>query len=173
MPVQNSTAQKWRLIGKLMSIYCLLSWAVVLLFYFFGNLDLAQYKTTNPIFFYPLRRFVVFFEQAFWGALREETLYRGPIWFLTVAGLNFTAISALRQKWSKWHYFLIGLAIFIPNVYWIKGHHVLPFLVFFAGLGWGWLVYKTGSLWPAIVSHVMANVLIYFGIKLAGLFIKV
>lgn len=168
-----SLHQKWLLTGKLMIAYCLLIPVIILLLFFFGRLDLVHYKLGHQEFYYPLNRFGDFFKMIFLGALREETYYRGPVWLLAVSGLSLILTSNLTAKQYNLRYLLFGLTVLIPNIYWIRGHSVLPWLVFLAGLGWGWLVYKTGSLWPAVVSHTIVNVLIYFGIKLAGLFIKI
>lgn len=166
-----SLRQKWFLLGKLMVAYCLLTPIIIFLIYLSGHLNLAYYKSVHQEFYFPLNQFGNFFTLILREVLWEETCYRSPTWLLAVSRLNLTSTLTLRRY--NLHYLLFGLTIIIPDIHWAVGHSVLPFLVFLAGLGWGWLVYKTKSLWPAVVSHVTANLLIYFGLKLAGLFIKI
>ena len=166
-------SQKWLLTAKLMSVYCLLAPAVIWLIYLSGYLDLPGYRAAHQDLFYPLSQSRNLFRSIVREAILEEVLFRTPIWILAVCELTLTLTSNLTSKQYRLKFFLIGLAILMPNIYWAVDHSVLIPFVFAAGFGWGWLVYKTKALWPAIVSHATANFLIYFSIKLAGLFIKI
>ena len=160
---------KWILIFKLLSLYCLIAPILILALYLSGNLKISNYQFNSPSFFVPFDKFGMFFETHTWtGPFLEETLYRGPIWIWAVVGG-----SLLKKKWPKLNFVLTFLIILIPTFLWMETHSTLSWAVFCAGLGWGWLVYKTKSLWPAIVSHSFANILIYFSIKFVGLFIKI
>lgn len=161
---------KWLLTGKMLAAYCILAPATIWLFYLSGNFDLEKIKIAQKEYFslFNFSQFWYFLKDEVWeGPLLEETLYRSPIWLLAVGGI------ASRVERSKLNLFWVWLVIIIPNIHWTTTHFVFDWVVFVAGLGWGWLVYKTGSLWPAIISHAAANLLIYFGIKFAELFIKI
>jgi membrane protease YdiL (CAAX protease family) len=37
-------------------------------------------------------------------------------------------------------------------------------ITFLVGLGFGWLVRRTNSLWPAVIIHAVADIALQFGI---------
>ena len=88
------------------------------------------------------------------GPILEEVLFRGAIQ------------GFLMRKFSNpWVGIVIASAIFgIVHL-----NPVQVFYAFFLGLVFGWLYYRTGSLMPCIVGHVLNNSLaaltMYFGIE--------
>lgn len=160
--------EKWRLIFKTVAVNAILVFAVVWIAYLLGEANLADYQTYNHSFFLPMGQFGQFLkEKAFASLILEEMFYRGPVWFLSSAGLVF-CLGKYRV-----HLVLIWLAILIPDYFWAMSHYPAKLPVFIAGIGFGWLVYRTKALWPAIVAHFIANIAIYFAIKIASVFIKI
>lgn len=163
----NFPREKWLLIGKFMAIYCIVAPVVILIIYLSGNLAINAYKSAHKEYFYPINKFYSFFWVNVWpSSVVEEIESRGSIWLLGISGFTLT----IRRR--KLDLLLVWLAILIPDLYWALAHSVLSLPIFAAGIGWGYLVYKTKSLWPAIIAHASANILIYFFIKFAGLFVK-
>ena len=161
-----STSQKWKLVLKLTLLYGLLAPLIPLILTASDHLNIGFYKWRAGSFFYPWAQFWSFFEiNALNGPILQETLYRGPVWLLAVSGL------VIKQK--RINFLFVCTVILIPNFFWASTHFALSWAVFLAGLGWGWLVYKTKSLWPAIVCRSLANTLIYLAIKLMTLHMKI
>ncbi len=158
-------SDKWLLLFKVTAIYSIFAPTAVFIIYISGNLHIEIYKSVQNEFFYPLSKFGNFFRSAVLQyPILEESFFRGPVWILSACGVS------IRHRLG---FFLIWAAIIFPTAYWALNHTVLVIQVFIAGVGWGWLTYRTKSLWPAIASHALANALIYFGIKFAGLFLKI
>lgn len=160
--------EKWRLVFKAMCCNILLVAATAAIMNYFGEITLSDYKNRCPQFFSPLGEFGKFFWESVWiTGILEEVLYRGPVWILSSVGLVFYIRNFRLHPWLIW------LAILIPNYFWAIGHTPAALPIFVAGLSYGWLVARTGSLWPAIVAHCASNLLIYLAIKIALLFIKI
>jgi hypothetical protein len=80
-------------------------------------------------------------------ALPEELLFRGVLQgeIAERTGRPATAVIAAAAAFAAAHVLLGG------------GPQSL--LTFFPGLGFGWLRARTGSIWPAVAAHAVANVL--------------
>ena len=123
--------------------------------------DLAE---DRPDYFIPVDEFrAKFREQVFEGALLEEIYARWPLWF-------FMAVFFDKLKHhDRLKLILTAFALTIPTIYWVGLLEVASYPIsaslFCAGVGWGILVVKTRSFWPAVVAHTCANTLIYFALK--------
>lgn len=165
MKISAKVLYKWVLIFKLTALYGVLAPGVMIIVYYAGLLNLELYKQMHQELFYPWNRFPEFFRTYVWIIpILEESWSRGPVWLLSISGLN------LNNKYVR---LLAVILVILPSASWAVGHPVLVLPVFAAGIGWGWLVFKTRSLWPAIVAHGLSNTLIYLGIKLTGLFLQI
>lgn len=96
------------------------------------------------------------------GPILEEVLFRGAIQ------------GYLMRKFSNpWVGIIIASLIFGI----IHLNPIQVFYAFFLGLAFGWLYYRTGSLMPSIIGHVLNNSLaacmMYFGIDEAEMNIEV
>ena len=95
----------------------------------------------------------------------EEIVYRAPVRLLT----GFMVLWGVRQKrWSQLFVWAIGLSL---NLHWAFSIHrgiesLLWIPVFFAGIPWLWLVIRTNHLWPAIFCHTIANLGVFFLVKI-------
>lgn len=93
----------------------------------------------------------------------EEFVYRGPI-VIAVSLLLFFKVR--NRYWPALFLWSAGLCL---NFYWAYGHseyHRLWWIpVFTAGIPWLWLVIRTNRLWPSMVCHGIANLSIYFLVK--------
>ncbi|MDP3696550.1 MAG: CPBP family intramembrane metalloprotease [Candidatus Taylorbacteria bacterium] len=164
----DPAGEKWWLVFKVMGWNLLLVAITASIMHYFGELTLNDYKNACPQFFSPFGEFRKFFRETVWiTGIVEEVLYRGPVWVLSSTGLVFYIRNFRLHPWLFW------LAILIPNYFWAIGHSPAALPIFVAGLGYGWLVARTRSLWPAIVAHCASNLLIYLVIKIAALFIKI
>jgi len=98
----------------------------------------------------------------------EEFIYRGPI-ILVAALLLF-----FKVKGRRWLTLLLWIAGLFLSFHWARehiGYHTLLWVpVFVAGIPWLWLATETKKLWPSVVCHSMANLSIYFLIKIYQLF---
>jgi membrane protease YdiL (CAAX protease family) len=84
-------------------------------------------------------------EELYWrGFLHRETSDRRP---------RGTTIFLMAACYASYHGVTVFLLVADPAV-------ALVFMaaIFAAGLGWGWLREKTGSVWPALLSHAGATV---------------
>ena len=88
------------------------------------------------------------------GPVLEEVLFRGAIQGFLMRKFN-----------NPWVGIVIASAIFGI----VHMNPIQVFYAFFLGLVFGWLYYRTGSLMPCIVGHVLNNslaaVTMYFGIE--------
>lgn len=160
----------WRQIAKTLLINALTVPTIILILFWSGvvNQSLTDIVETFEhgywLFFAPLSQFSdFFFEYAVRPALLEELAYRSQIRIAM-------AFIVLLKKDSKWLWILalwiIGLAL---NFHWAASHTTNAYVwipVFTAGVAWLWLVIKTNRLWPSIVCHAVANLSIYFVIKI-------
>lgn len=94
--------------------------------------------------------------QLFCVALPEEFFYRGYI------QTALTKILGSRKKFSK---FAVPLAICLSSVLFAFSHlpsgNIARLLTFFPGLLFGFLRYKSGGLWSAILCHAACNLMMY------------
>ena len=83
-----------------------------------------------------------FITAAFVAPIVEEVVFRGAI------------LRALLQKnWNPWYAILISAAIFgIIHMNLTQG-----FSAFAVGIFMGWLFYRTRSIWPGVIIHMMNN----------------
>ncbi len=166
--ISNIPYHKWLLVFKVLAFDIIVVAVVLTIMYLSGNLGSTNYRSAYSAFFYPLNQFDYFFRSTAWQtALREEAYYRGPIWILSASGFT------LSIKGRKLDNLLVWSTILIPTAFWAYSHEAFNLPIFIVGISWGWLVARTKSLWPAIVSHMTANVLIYFALKILLLFIKI
>lgn len=98
-----------------------------------------------------------------------QKMLDGPQWPLTVIAV---AIGAPLSEELLFRGFLLSAlaqtrvgfwpAAIVVNVLWTGLHYGYTLAglveVFFAGLYLSWLVWRTGSLWPALVCHAAANI---------------
>jgi len=96
------------------------------------------------------------------GPISEEIWFRGVVWALAVSNIRLIYRGLDATKPITW-ILLTALTLFWSISY---PSHIIHYSIFTAGMFWGWLVIKTKSLWPAIVSHSLANLTIYFAVKL-------
>jgi len=153
-----SVKEKWQWFAKVMLANAILVPIIAAFCYFVFQLrfNLSNY----PSFLLPLSRFSEFL----WDAMIkqpviEEITYRGIVW-LFIIPLD----RAVQNQYYK--IFFVWILIVVPTLYWAISIHPVPLPVFFAGLTWGWLIVKTRSFWPALVSHGFSNCLLYFLIKI-------
>ena len=138
--------------------------------------ELKSYAEIRPDYFLPTNDFFVFLgSSALKPAFVEEIQFRllpyvlmaMLIFLFTKYGIYKNGGSKLLQKIA---YVIIWIPFLIGTYYWILIHsyHFSPILipVFFAGLTWSWLIIRTGSWWPALVAHILANTTIYFFVKI-------
>lgn len=153
---------KWWLVFKLMALYSMVALIMVGILKLSGH-HLMEYSNQYPMYFSPLKDFRFFFWLVVWEAgLIEEAATRGPMWLLIAS--DFT--------WTIGRYAIDRLCLLIiltvcTFLWATTGHPAFNWSIFAAGMGWGWLVYKTKSLWPAVVSHMLANLMIYLAIHFA------
>ena len=111
-------------------------------------LVLATLRTFGPVAFEPHPNWPVLFAN-FASNFYEEFIYRGVILGLLLKVLND------QHRW---------LAVLLSALLFTQGHlHYPPALiavVLAAGLTWGWLTVRYRSLWPAWVSHMLADTII-------------
>lgn len=111
-------------------------------------LVLATVRTMGPVNLDPHPNWPVLFAN-FASNFYEEFIYRGVILGLLLVVLNG------RHRW---------LAILVSALLFSQGHlHyplVLVAVVLVGGLTWGWLTVRYQSLWPAWVSHMVADTII-------------
>jgi len=179
----KSLKHKWMLIWK---VYILNSVIMPMIFLtvacFFNPVynDLQKYAAGRPAFASPWSNFFSFFKsQILDVAFREEIDYRLYTWLLISTvyfGLfilrRFKPNNQLENNSLLWSsvWFIVWDVALITNIFWVKMHAssfsyvFIP--LFVAGLSWNWLIIKTGKLWPAIASHMLANLSIYFLIKI-------
>jgi membrane protease YdiL (CAAX protease family) len=112
------------------------------------GLVLIAIRTLGPVIFQPHPNWPVLFAN-FASNFYEEFIYRGVILGLLLAVLNGQ---------HRWLAMLLSAALFT------QGHlHYPPVLVavvLVAGLTWAWLTVRYQSLWPAWVSHMLADTII-------------
>jgi membrane protease YdiL (CAAX protease family) len=111
-------------------------------------LVLATLRTFGPVAFEPHPNWPVLFAN-FASNFYEEFIYRGVILGLLLKVLND------QHRW---------LAVLLSALLFTQGHlHYPPALiavVLVAGLTWAWLTVRYRSLWPAWVSHMLADTII-------------
>lgn len=164
----NLATEKWRLIWKVMAFNSLIVAITVLFLWLIGYVSLGDFKRIHEGYFFPLKKsYSYLFSHCLESPIWEEISFRTPIWILSSTGLVFIL------KKFRLGLILAWLAILIPDYFWAINHSPAALPVFLAGISFGWLVFKTRSLWPAIVAHCGANLSIYFCIKLTALFIKI
>ncbi len=167
--ISNIPYYKWFLIFKVILFNIAVVSIILIAMYPFVNFgSVASFRSYYPTYFYPLNRFDYFFINTAWqAALSEETYYRSPIWILSASGFT------LSIKGRRFDDLFIWSAIIIPTIFWTCRHDSFNLPVFIVGVSWGWLVSRTRSLWPAIISHMTANIIIYFALKILLLFVKI
>ena len=183
----DSLKQKWILIWKVYLLNSIIVPVLLLNLSLFVKPifnDIKQYASSRPAFNTPLSQFFPFFrDQVLDIAWKEELHYRiyawlavSAIWLCIYVGYRLKAKDWLEKYSFEWFliWFLVWNVATISNLYWVKGHSAtfnyvfIP--LFIAGLSWNWLIIKTGKLWPAIVSHMLANTSLYFLIKMLQFF---
>ncbi len=161
-----STARKWKLIFKVLALNALVVPILLLISQeFISQERVGHLVHSYPEFYYEsFRIFGSFLKKyVFETAILEESYARGLLWLLIVSKMKVVMF-----KKHDLTSLVLWASLIIPTFQWATLHPIfLP--VFFAGLTWGWLVIKTKSMWPAVVSHMLANLSIYFLIKLVQL----
>ncbi|OHB21692.1 MAG: hypothetical protein A2939_04890 [Parcubacteria group bacterium RIFCSPLOWO2_01_FULL_48_18] len=158
-----ATKEKWKLIARVMMLNAIAVPVLSIISYLVLD-EKLNLISAYPQFFYPLSRFFEFFESsALQPAVMEELFYRTAVWFFTVNTIKFYSRNKDLTSLFLW------LAIIIPSAYWAIVSHPIAPPVFFAGITWGWLVAKTKSWWPAVISHVLSNTFIFFIAKVLNL----
>jgi len=159
---------KWLLIFKLWLVYVFgFSAAIFILYYPVIEPNLQVYKKEYASYFYPGNLYDFLAYNAWMAAILEEAEARGPAWLLVASGFTWTIKGYRADKALAWLLLIAGTA------WWSwDGHLALNWSIFIAGLGWGWLVVKTRSLWPAMVSHGLANLTIFVAIRILSIFTK-
>ena len=111
-------------------------------------LVLVALKTLGPVVFQPHPNWPVLFAN-FASNFYEEFIYRGVI-----LGLLFKALDG-KHRW---------LAALLSALLFCQGHlhypAILVAVVLAGGLTWAWLTLRYRSLWPAWVSHMVADTII-------------
>jgi uncharacterized protein len=109
----------------------------------------------------------------FFNAFMEESIFRGVILPQLMRRFNFWKANALQAL-------LFGLAhLVFPLSSWLSGQATAgeaatsaAFLLLFTtvgGLVFGYLYYRTGSLWTAVFAHLIDNVIgLFFHLQIAG-----
>lgn len=94
---------------------------------------------------------------------QEELIFRFPVWIFVKRNqyLGFD---------EKLGLMTVAPIILFLNFAWAYEHAFAP-TVFISGLFTYWLILKTKRFWPALVFHIMANVLLYFSIRTLNFFI--
>jgi len=188
---QLSLKQKWKLVFKI-SVLNILGTPII--FLIFGLIvgfddilkDLKNYTRHRLDFFLPINQFLTFFRSsALVPAGLEEVEYRLLPWLFLI--LVEPVIQIWKSKYkTRSNFFIIRLLIelsclliiwvpfIIGNYFWTLTHSskfnlILP-IVFFTGLTWSWLIIKTKDWQLAVVAHILANISIYFFIKIFLLF---
>ena len=116
-------------------------------------LVLVALRILGPVTFHPDPNWPVLFAN-FLSNFYEEFIYRGAILGLLLKALNG------QHRW---------LAVLLSALLFTQGHlhypAVLVAVVLVAGLTWAWLTLRYQSLWPAWVSHMLADTIIdnFFG----------
>ena len=168
MPREPSTKEKWGLILKVWVLNILLVPIILLIGSFFSETNhyaLIRYAARNyPIYFVDLDRFNIFFWYTLDAALEEEIRFRFPGWIVLFV------LTKLKFEIKNYNFAWISVwfTVVVFSILWALGHpsSIAVYSILFAGLTWGWLVVKTGNIWPAIVAHILANTSIYFLIKI-------
>ena len=158
-----TVSEKWKFIGKIMALNALFVPILAAISYYIYGKKIGPILA-YPSFFLPLNKFHVFFQSSvFEAAVLEEMTYRLWVWLFAA---NLVTITIRNKNCSP---VFLWLAIIIPTVVWAASIHPIVPPVLFAGLTWGWLVAKTRSLWPAVVSHGLSNAAIYLVIKIVNI----
>lgn len=91
------------------------------------------------------------------NSLLEELYWRGYMWqrFLQ------SSSPAAAILWTALFYSSYHLLMTVPFLGWSTGL-LLTGAVLAAGLFWGWLRRHSASLWPAIISHALADLAIFY-----------
>ena len=167
-----SLPRKWRLIFWVWCLNCMSAAIIVLFVYYINGPEYIHsaaeiYKKTPPSsqYFLPIKNFFSFFEYlVFNPALVEEIKYRWPGYLLIYI------FSRLKMAISyTWKNIIFWTVMILGNYIW-AGDHLIFVPVFLAGLTWGWLVFKTRQIWPAVIAHGLANLSIYTFIKIVSSF---
>jgi membrane protease YdiL (CAAX protease family) len=125
-------------------------------FHWFGHLFLANHDVPGAL--------------AAWGVTRGNlplvlwfmTLVNGPAEEMYWRGFVLREVGGLRPGFGP----ILLVALFYASYHGLTVHLLvgaLPVAVLFmaavvaAGLFWGWLRARTGSLWPALISHTAAT----------------
>ena len=154
-----SKEKVWRLITIVTIINALLTPTLFLLEAHVrsdGNIRLfmKNYGAQYPGVISTLSKGETFIDVCLVTPVKEELEARGLLWGLIVIP------PILYRRQMKIKPIVALLALLIPTFFWAKAHPVvLP--VFSAGILWGFLVYKTERLWPAIFCHGAANTVLY------------
>lgn len=139
--------------------------------------DLIRYARARPDFMLPIGKFDEFFlKWTLRPAFMEETRYRLIPWLILLLTCFSLKISGQKEKIEKSSklqiliYILVWLPFLIMNYYWVMAHSYqfsyVYISLFFTGLTWSWLIIKTRDWTTSLVSHILANVSIYFFIKI-------
>lgn len=107
---------------------------------------------------YQPRLLIFYFLFMVWGnSLLEEVYWRGYMFhrLRAVSTLPLTIILTA-VFYASYH-----LLMTVPFLGWGKGIF-LTSVVLGAGLFWAWLREKTGSIWPAVISHALADLGIFY-----------
>lgn len=168
LKISNIPYHKWLLIFKVLALDILIVVVALIFMYLFVDFGSVNFRGSYSTFFYPLNQFPDFFRSKVWAtSLREEAYYRSPIWILSASSLTISI------KGRKLDDLLIWSTIIIPSAFWAYNHTSFNLPIFIVGISWGWLVSRTRSIWPAFIAHMMANLIIYFALKILLLFVKI
>ena len=176
--------QKWILIAQVYILNTIIVPMIILTictFYYPILGDLKEYAEVRQNFFVPMSNFITFFKKdALYRALSEEFNYRIYAWLLVNIINLWTLIkfrlNIFQPKNYRYDWSWLALQIFVWNVAlisntaWTKIHfpefNYVMIPIFIAGMSWNFLVIKTGKIWPAVTSHILANTSIFFFIKI-------
>lgn len=139
--------------------------------------DLIRYAWARPDFMLPISKFDEFFlKWTLRPAFVEETRYRLIPWLILLLTYFSLKISGQKEKIEKspklrtMLYILVWIPFLTANYYWVTAHayqfSYVYISLFFTGLTWSWLIIKTRDWTTSFVSHLLANVSIYFFIKI-------
>lgn len=128
---------------------------IVLSFLFAGPFEAERHRFPEN----PWLMMAIAIPMAVWNGLLEEVLWRGT--YLAVFRENrFMGIVFPAIMFGAWHLgpFLVERAWDPALAATLAGGGAL------LGLCWNWLSYRAGSIRPAVLSHIMANIALFLSI---------
>src|SRR3990167_7261849 len=98
--------------------------------------------------------------------IREEILYRRPVWIIVVITARLYRLFP-DYKAIKWlGYGLSAVVLVVLASRWAPGRRFFPVPIFCYGLVWGYLVFATRNLLYPIIFHAGSNSIALIGIML-------